>query len=99
MKIKRIPLPLPMVLNEISFFRSYVNSLLINGNVILPRFERLFLDDGVHDYPDADLIANYELQVEALYREAGYAPIWANADHLVTYGGTWHCLAAQVPRL
>lgn len=98
-KIKRIPLPLPMVLNEISFFRSYVNSLLINGKAILPRFERLFLDDGVHDYPDADLLANYELQVEALYREAGFQPIWANADHVVTYGGTWHCLAAQVPRL
>jgi agmatine/peptidylarginine deiminase len=98
-KIVRIPLPLPLALNDKTFFRSYINSLLVNGKAILPRFQRLMLDDGIHEYPDGALTEKYELEVETIYKQAGYQVIWVNADNLVLYGGTWHCLAAQVPRL
>jgi agmatine/peptidylarginine deiminase len=98
-KIVRIPLPLPLLMNDITFFRSYINSILVNGKVILPRFQRLSLDDGIEEYPDRNLTDYYEKKVEKVYSEAGYKPVWVNADHLVIDGGTWHCLAAQVPRL
>lgn len=98
-RIVRVPLPLPILLNETPLFRSYVNSLLINGTAVLPRFERLFLSDGDQAYPDADERAQNEARAEKVYRQAGYKVLWVNADRLVPYGGTWHCVAAQVPRL
>lgn len=98
-KIVRMPMPLPLDLDGTTFFRSYINSLLLNGRVLIPRFEQLTLPEGMIEYPDASLLSRYEKAAERVYTKAGYQPIWVNADRLAPFGGTWHCVAAQVPRL
>lgn len=98
-KIVRMPMPLPLDLDGTTFFRSYINSLLLNGKVLIPRFEQLNLPEGLIEYPDASLLSKYEQAVERVYAKAGYQPIWLDADRLAPFGGTWHCVAAQVPKL
>lgn len=94
LKVVRVPLPLPFAEHGELIFRSYVNSLLVNGRAILPRYAR---DGYGHPYPDQPALRQYERQVEAVYRQAGYDPVWIPADYLILSGGAWHCATMQVP--
>lgn len=97
LKILRIPMPAPGFYGESEIFRSYTNSLLVNGKAIVPRYQRM---GGVgYYYPDRALIADYEARVESLYQQAGYQVFWLNADYLIQDGGAWHCATMQVPQV
>ncbi len=96
-QILRVPMPLPEQEPEGQMsFRTYTNSLLINGLAILPRYTRSAYG---RLYRDQKLMVSYEAEVERVYRQAGYQPVWLEADYLIPGGGAWHCAAMQVPDL
>ena len=96
LKIVRIPMPAPGIYGESEVFRSYTNSLLVNGKAIVPRYQRM---GGVgYYYPDRSLVKDYEERVESIYKQAGYEVSWLNADYLIQDGGAWHCATMQVPQ-
>ncbi len=96
LKIVRMPMPAPVLYGESEVFRSYTNSLLVNGKAIVPRYQRM---GGVgYYYPDRSLMQDYENRVETIYRQAGYQVFWLNADYLIQDGGAWHCATMQVPQ-
>ncbi len=100
-KIIRMPMPLPILYPEkedeeqIEIFRSYTNSLLLNGSVLVPRYVRNEYKDI--PYNDNDLIKSYEKEVQELYESAGYKVIWLKSDDLISVGGAVHCVTMQVP--
>lgn len=96
LKILRVPMPVPLLVEDQLVFRSYTNSLLVNGLAILPRYQRSAI---AQPYPDRPLRQRYETAVEAAYAAAGYQPSWIEADYLIPGGGAWHCASMQIPAL
>ncbi len=81
MRVYRIPVLPP----KDGIWRSYANSILINGLVLLPH------------YSDAD--PEIEAEVAKLYQRL--LPTWKvvriNADTLVVHHGALHCISQQIP--
>ena len=94
LKIKRVPMPVPYADGHAAVFRSYTNSLLVNGHAILPRYVR---DGYGRPYPDQRLLKDYEASVQQVYEQAGFRVSWIDADYLILSGGAWHCATMQVP--
>ncbi|MBC7660967.1 MAG: agmatine deiminase family protein [Chitinophagaceae bacterium] len=86
-KVIRLPMPLPVQGN----YRSYTNSLLVNGTAIIPQY----VDDG---YADSEERQNYETKVASIYSSLGYKVSWIPADELIAAGGAIHCVTMQVPK-
>lgn len=96
-KIVRIPMPAPGIYaRDLEVFRSYTNSLLLNGKAIVPKYRRFA--GYARTYDDQALTSEYERQVQRVYEQAGYQVIWLDADYLIQDGGAWHCAAMQVPQ-
>ena len=56
--VVRIPMPVPSA----DLYRSYTNSLLLNGTAIIPQY----VSNRGSSYPDQQLLKSYESQVVAL---------------------------------
>lgn len=97
-KVIRIPMPAPLFSPSGDLFRSYTNSLALNGISWVPRYTAPLLSEHSIDgeYPDAEYTAAYERESLAAYRQLGYETRWANADDLIAYGGAIHCITMQV---
>lgn len=93
LEVVRIPMPLPYR----SVFRTYTNSLLINGHAIVPSFARFGW--GYDDYPDAALLPDLEKQVAQVYETLGFHVRRINADGMIYNGGAFHCVTATLPKL
>ena len=63
-------------------FRSYTNSLLVNGTAFVPQYAT----DPVHGP-----------RVEAIYQDLGFKVVWVPSDSLIRDGGAVHCVTMQVP--
>lgn len=63
-------------------FYTYTNSLIVNGNVIMPVYSR-FTE------------ANYA--AKAVYESAGFRVITINSDASISAGGAIHCITQTVP--
>jgi agmatine/peptidylarginine deiminase len=71
-------------------YSSYTNSLLVNGEALVPRY----LEQNV----DKKLVAKYEAEVKAIYQGLGYKFTWINSDDLIAMAGAVHCTTMQIPR-
>jgi agmatine/peptidylarginine deiminase len=97
----RIPMPAPVFnAGGSSMFRSYSNSLLVNGTAMVPRYlTPARADLGVNgNYVDANLLKAYENEVIAVYQKLGFTFKWVNSDDTIAIGGAIHCTTMQVPR-
>lgn len=98
--VLRIPMPAPDIQedkdgNYDGVFRSYTNSLLLNGYALVPRYLQDF--EKQQPYRDAALQADYEKEVKDVYEKAGYKVIWLVSDGLINIGGATHCVTMQIP--
>ncbi len=84
-KVVRIPMPLPRP----GFFRSYTNSLLVNGTAIIPEYAA--------SSSDADLVEGYQAAVQKTYSDLGYKTKFISSDELIRNGGAIHCVTMQIP--
>lgn len=84
-EIVRIPMPII----ETGIFRTYANSVIINGTVILPSFEKNWIRD--QSYYDQDERAALEKRIESIYQSFGLKTVWVNGDFLIAHGGGFHC--------
>lgn len=91
MKVERLPMPLPYR----NVFRTFANSILVNGRAIVPAFAKFGW--GYDEYPDAKLEPAYEAQVKKIYAKHGYETRFVNADGLMFNGGGFHCVLLQIP--
>lgn len=89
----RIPMPAP----ESGVFRSYTNSLFLNGTVLVPRYRKPSYK-MLGKYPDSSLLASYEKEVTSIYQDAGYKVVFLDSDNLIANGGAIHCVTMQVPQ-
>ncbi len=100
--IVRIPMPAPVFAEDgYNLFRSYTNSLTLNGQIFLPRYIKPASDmDGVDgNYIDALLTDEYEQKVEEIHRKLGFSKIhWVPSDSMIGKGGAVHCTTMQVAR-
>lgn len=92
-KVERLPMPLPYR----GGFRTFANSILVNGTAIVPSFRRFGW--GYEAYPDAALEKAYETKVKAVYGKHGFQTRFVNADGLIFNGGGFHCVLLQIPAL
>lgn len=97
-EVIRVPMPAPLFSLSGDLFRSYTNSLFLNGTALIPRYETPYFDShavrGV--YPDAALLAEYESEILSVYQKHGFENKWVNSDNLIPYGGAIHCITMQV---
>lgn len=100
LKVIRIPMPAPVFSPDGDLFRSYTNSLFVNGISWIPRYTSpLFNDHAVQgQYPDATFIAAYEKEILEVYENLGFQTRWVDADNLIPYGGAIHCITMQVSK-
>ena len=89
--VERIPIP---VMYRGSF-RTYTNSLLVNGKAIVPRYKSYGW--GYDQYPDSPEQRDYEKVVEERYAAYGFSVTFVDADGLIFNGGALHCIALQIP--
>lgn len=80
-RVHRIPMPTPSAW----LFRSYTNSLLVNGTAFVPQYNTQWAH------------ARYATKVESVYRRLGYKVVWIPSDTLIRDGGAVHCVTMQVP--
>ncbi len=88
-RVVRIPMPVPAT----RLFRSYTNSLLMNGTAIVPQYRN---GSGV-SYQDQALLTSYENRVKQIYQEAGFKVVFIPSDQLIASGGAVHCVTMQLP--
>lgn len=103
--VVRIPMPSPLFFDRgfnknHHIFRSYINSLIINDWVMIPRYlapNPILSKVGIYYYPDASLIDEYEKKTWSEFLAAGLKPVWVNMDDRCPLGGSIHCATMQVP--
>jgi len=99
--IIRLPMPAPnFAADGYNLFRSYTNSLLLNGHVFLPRYIRPANEaDSVDgEYVDFPYVKAYEEQVERIHRDLGFTVHWITSDSMIAKGGAVHCTTMQIAR-
>ncbi len=87
--VVRIPMPLPSP----SLYRSYTNSLLVNGVAIIPQYKGSIGGN----YLDQKLLSAYEAKVRQIYESLGYRVTFIPSDQMIATGGAVHCVTMQVP--
>lgn len=99
-KVIRIPSPGPVFSRGNDVFRSYTNSITVNGHVIVPRYLVPYSANRKIDsrYPDDAFLTQYESEVSAAYISQGYKVSWIDADDLIAIGGAVHCTTMQIAR-
>lgn len=110
-KIVDIPVPAIVYGQAHAMNRSYVNGVILNGTILVPRFERFYAiqhfdfempegDDNPlwRDYPDEDRIPEFERLVKEGYESAGLKVRFVNADRIGAYYGALHCAIIGVPQ-
>jgi agmatine/peptidylarginine deiminase len=98
-KVIRLPMPAPLLADQ-DVFRSYTNSLTLNGKVLVPRYLKPAYASMTADgqYPDAQYISAYEAEVRDTYERLGYTFIWVDSDNLIADGGAVHCTTMQIAK-
>ncbi len=91
LKVVRLPMPMPYRRT----FRTYANSVLVNGTAIVPTYDRFGWK--YDDYPDKSLAAYYEKSVRKIYELLNFNVRFINADGLLFNGGAFHCVTAPIP--
>lgn len=100
-KVVRIPLPGPVWSSSGDVFRSYTNSLLVNGNALVPRYVTPAYDDLATSrgtYLDESYRAKYEAEVSSVYKDLGFPLTWIPSDDLIAVGGAVHCTTMQIAK-
>lgn len=95
LNIIRIPMPAPGYYGGSQVFRTYTNSLLINGVALVPRYHKVGFSGEA--YLDEALMPTYEKEVERIYQAAGYQVVWLDFDTFIRLQGAVHCVTMQVP--
>lgn len=125
-KVIRIPMP-AIVFGYASYFddqhqqivevgdiwRSYTNSITVNGRAVTPRYEAMDAQGTVYNattnaylgsvpvteaYPDASLIQSYEDEARRAYESLGYEMHFVTVDNLISIGGAIHCTTMQIAK-
>jgi agmatine/peptidylarginine deiminase len=92
-RVIRVPMPLPV--HDIFF--TYVNSVIVNDTVIIPKYQNP--DPARGNYPDQGYYASYEEEVQKAYQGLGMKPVFLTADDLIKDGGAFHCVTFHLPDL
>ena len=92
-RFKVVRLPMPASFREL--FRTYTNSLIVNKNVIVPRFEYDKTVDKL--FIDIDILKKQEEIVEKIYTSLGFKVVFINSDNLIAHGGSFHCVTTSLP--
>jgi agmatine/peptidylarginine deiminase len=87
--VVRIPMPLP----NYDVFRSYTNSLLLNGTALIPQY----ISARGGSYADQSLRMSYEAKVRRVYESLGYKVVFIPSDGMIASGGAVHCVTMQIP--
>ncbi|HYX37818.1 MAG TPA: agmatine deiminase family protein [Oligoflexus sp.] len=101
------------ILEVPDIWRSYTNSITVNGTAVTPRYKAMDADGYVYDaatskvlgtvpltnaYPDAGLIKSYEDEARRAYESAGYKMNFVTVDNLISIGGAIHCTTMQIAK-
>lgn len=100
-RVIRLPMPAPNFASDgYNLFRSYTNSLLLNGHVFLPRYVRPANEaDSVNgEYIDLPYLKAYEETVERIHQDLGFTVHWITSDSTIAKGGAVHCTTMQIAR-
>ena len=90
--VVRMPMPVPFK----NTFRTYTNSILVNGTAIVPDYKNYREVGG--SYPDESILPELRQKVSDLYSQFGYKVEFVNADNLIYNGGAFHCVSMHLPK-
>jgi agmatine/peptidylarginine deiminase len=99
--VVRVPMPAPIFASDgFNLFRSFTNSLILNGTVFIPSYEKPTNPlDGINGaYADAAFLSDYHQKVQEVHERAGYTVVWIPSDSLIAKGGAVHCTTMQIAR-
>ena|GEM_PF-2084039 len=125
-EVLRIPMPAPIfgyseyvdqkknqIVQVPDIFRSYTNSITLNGIAVTPRYEAMDVEGQVYDvktnryigskaitnaYPDSAFIEEYENETSSAYEKIGYKMNFVTVDNLISIGGAIHCTTMQIAK-
>ncbi len=100
-QVVRLPMPAPFFAEDgFNLFRSYTNSLLLNGTVFLPKYVEPSNElDGIDGrYIDDEYLEGYNREVEKTHASLGLTVRWIESDSLISKGGAVHCTTMQIAR-
>ncbi len=80
-----------------TIFRSYTNSLYLNGTLLTPRYKEFYRGDTSIPYPDGSLTDAYEKSVRENSEQGGFRIRFSDSDKLIISGGSIHCATMQIP--
>ncbi len=96
--VVRIPMPLPFFGPSFNLFRSYSNSLILNGTVLIPQYRLPHnAEDGIDGkYVDHTFTERFENAVKEAHEAAGLRVVMIPSDQLISKGGAIHCTTMQI---
>jgi len=99
-RVVRVPMPLPWFGPEFNLFRSYTNSLIVNGVVAIPQYEKpTMAEDGVNgQYVDQQFLKGYEKEIIKTHQDFNLKVSMIPSDQLIAKGGAIHCTTMQIAR-
>ncbi|HEY3356092.1 MAG TPA: agmatine deiminase family protein [Polyangia bacterium] len=89
--VVRLPMPAPFFKYGITIVPTYSNALLVNTTAIIPSFQA-----SGFSFMDEDLYPTYEADAAAIYRAAGFTPVFVEAGELAKGHGSIHCATMQL---
>lgn len=124
--VVRIPMPAPVfgyaayadekktqIIQVPDIFRSYTNSITVNGYAVTPRYVAIDAEADLYDakteqylgsqpmnnaYPDEEFIQAYESEARAAYEKLNYKMKFVTVDNLISIGGAIHCTTMQIAK-
>lgn len=98
--VVRVPMPLPWFGSDFNLFRSYTNSLIVNGTVAIPQYKKpTMAEDGINgQYVDQKYLEAYEKEVIKTHQDLNLKVSMIPSDQLIAKGGAIHCTTMQIAR-
>jgi len=110
-RVVDIPVPAIVFGGQDAMNRSYVNGIILNGTIYVPKFENFYAiqhfeadlpedDDNKlwQQYPDQNRTQEYEKAVKEAYEGSGLKVAFVKADKVAAYYGALHCAVIGVPK-
>ena len=99
-KVVRVPMPLPWFGPDFNLFRSYTNSLILNGTVAIPQYKKpVMAEDGINgQYVDQGFLESYDNEIIKTHQAFNLKVKMIPSDQLIAKGGAIHCTTMQVAR-
>lgn len=93
-QIIRVNQPLPYRLDKQIVSPTYLNFLIVNGTILVPRYGNIAPFSKF--YRDQTMLLTYESQLKAILTKKFHSLTWIDSDRSIQHYGALHCVTSNV---